>query len=215
MRPRCLRRLRRVPGNVGLVDQDRAERRHDAVYGADHGPDKGGPRKRLHAEIQVSQRPAVHLHCPAQDAEHGRGGDDGLDDEHVPQDGRVDEHDRELDDPEDEERQKVLGRDVGAGGQLVGDVFPPGAEDGAQAYAGDHPAVKSLRGEVDDSDRGSHDDEELGSCDAGGGADVDGEADVVAGGAAGVEHNYYAKDARAYDGCNHGVPPLLIERHIG
>lgn len=63
---------------------------------------------------------------------------------------RVDKHDRELNDPEDEEGKEVLGGDAGASGESVGNVLPAVAEDAAQGNRGEHAAVKCLCCEVDD-----------------------------------------------------------------
>lgn len=112
----------------------------------------------------------------------------------MPDDDGVDEHERELDDPEDEEGQQVRGRDSRAGRERVGDPLPRGAEDRAQRHRRDPPAVVRLRREVDDGHRGAHDDEEPRPRDARGRPHVHREPDVVAGCAARVEDHDGAED---------------------
>lgn len=192
--PSCLRRPRGISSHVGLVDEDRAKRGHDRVDGLDHRPHQRGALERRAAKVEAADAAAVLLDGPAHDPEQRGARRNGLDDEQVPEDGRVDEHDGKLQDPEDEEGEQVGAGDARARRQGVWDPVPRGPENGAQGHRGHPAAVVRLGGEIDDGHRCAHQDEELRAAHASCGADVHGEADVVASRAAGVEDHDNAED---------------------
>lgn len=141
--PRRLRRPRGVARHVGLVDEDGAQRRADGVDGLEHGPDERGAAQLrvLVVEGEAADAAAVGVDGPPEDAEERGGRVQGLDDEQVAEDGGVHEHDGELDDPEEEEGEEVLGCDPGGVRQMVGHLVPGCAEDGPQADRRDHATL--------------------------------------------------------------------------
>lgn len=190
-------------------------RRHNRIDGLKHGPDEIATRQILEGAVVVkaAQRPAILMDRPSEDAKETGSGSHGLDDKQVADEGRVDKHDGELNDPEDEKSEEILGRNSGAGWECVGDALPAVAKDAAQGDRREHAAVKRLRGKVDDGDRGAHDDEQLGPGDARRGTDVHGEADMVTSGTTRVEDDDDTKNERADDGGQNAVPPLLLWRN--
>ncbi|TLS30929.1 hypothetical protein PpBr36_02641 [Pyricularia pennisetigena] len=170
-------RLLDVAGQVGLVDQHGRQRAHDDVDAAHEGPAERGAGGGLLAVgvglVDVGHAGAAG-HAPAEQAEAGDGHDDALDGEDVVDPGRVHPGEGELEQPDQEEGEELLGGDVGVGGEPVGPQVPRVAEYAAEAHAEEVAAVKGLDAEPDDADHGADEDEEVGSVHADDGTREDG-----------------------------------------
>ncbi|RDW87090.1 uncharacterized protein DSM5745_03732 [Aspergillus mulundensis] len=209
LRPGRLRRARRIPRHIGLVDEDRTQRAHDAIGRLDHGPDERGAMEcHLPIEREIAES-AIHPHRPPKNPEQRSSRIHSLDDKQMPQERGMHKHNAELDDPEHEERKQIAAGDPRGQGERVSQIHPGVPEDAAQTHGRDHAAVVRLRGEVDYCDGGAHEHEEARPADSRGRADVHWVADVVAGGAAGVEDYEEREDERAEDCGEEAVPPAL------
>lgn len=141
LRPRCLRWTGCISGDIWLVDENGAKCRHDGVDGLYHRPYKSSSLQCRTAKIEVTNSAAICMDSPSHYTKESSGGRDRLDDEQMPDYGRVDKHDGELNDPENKKGKQILGRNSRALGKSVGDLLPAMAKNGAQGNRGNAAAI--------------------------------------------------------------------------